>query len=111
MQEHVVSRWSVLLGKALAALVSERGVRLLELGLALDALVSAVEGWSLWRGYRWGAWLVVSATALPFPLEVWAIARDRGPWRLLLALINVAVVAYLVRRIIAREGPKVTDAG
>ena len=92
LQEHVASRWSLLLGKAIAELVSERGVRLLEVGLGLDAVVSAVEGWSLWRGYRWGPWLVVLATALPLPLEIWAITRERGPWRLLLALLNVAVV-------------------
>jgi uncharacterized membrane protein (DUF2068 family) len=111
LQEHVASRWSLLLGKAIAALVSRRGLRLLEVGLALDAVVSAVEGWSLWRGYRWGEWLVVVATATPLPLEVLAIARAKRPWRLVLALLNVAVVAYLARRLARRRRAKTLARG
>jgi uncharacterized membrane protein (DUF2068 family) len=103
LKENLASRWSLLLGRALAALASERGVRLLEVGLALDGVVSAIEGWSLWRGYRWGAWLVVIATASPLPLELPEIARSHSPWRVLLALVNMALVIYLARRIARRR--------
>lgn len=103
LREHVASRWSLLLGRALAALVSHRGVRLVEVGLVLDALVSAVEGWSLWRGYAWGAWLVVVATAVPLPLEIAAVARAHRPFRVVLVLLNAAVVLYLARRIARRR--------
>jgi uncharacterized membrane protein (DUF2068 family) len=103
LREDVASRWSLLLGRALAALVSERGVHVLEIGLALDAVLSAVEAWSLWRGYRWGPWLVVAATSLPLPLEAISIARARRPWRIALAAVNVAVIFYLVRLIARRR--------
>ena len=99
LRENLASRWSLVVGRALAALVSERGVHLLEGGLALDAVVSAVEGWSLWRGYSWGAWFVVVATAIPLPLEAAEIARSHRAWRVLLAVVNLAVVVYLARRI------------
>jgi uncharacterized membrane protein (DUF2068 family) len=109
LREDLASRWSLLFGRALEALTN-RGVHLLELGLALDGLLSAFEGWTLWRGYRWGAWLVVFATATPLPLEVVAISRSHRPWRVLLAAVNVAVVVYLARQIMRRRSAAVDGA-
>ena len=109
LREDLASRWSLLLGRALGAFTN-RGVHLVELGLALDGLVSAVEGWTLWRRYRWGAWLVVFATAAPLPLEVAAISRSHRPWRVLLAAVNVAVVVYLARQIVRRRSAAVEGA-
>lgn len=103
--EEGASRWLVLLGKALDVLVSERGVRLLEIGLALDAVISSFEGWALWRGYRWAAWLVVAATALPLPFEVLLVLRSPRAWRIATILVNLAIVAYLARRV-ARRHPR-----
>jgi uncharacterized membrane protein (DUF2068 family) len=99
LEHHVTSRWSILVGRAIAKAVSGRGLHVVELGLALDGILSAVEGWSLWRGYRWGSWLVVVATATPLPLEVHHLARSHGFSRAVLVLLNVAVVVYLARRI------------
>jgi uncharacterized membrane protein (DUF2068 family) len=89
----------VLAGRAIGALVSERGVHLIEIGLALDGLVSGVEGFTLWRGYRWPPWLVVVATASPLPLEIAEIVRTPRPSRVGLAMANLAVVGYLALRI------------
>ncbi len=97
LQTHVASRWSLLLGRALASALSARGLRLVELGLALDGLSTAVEAWALWRGHRWGHWLVAVASAVPVPFEVWELVRRPSPWRALLLLANLAVVAYLAR--------------
>jgi uncharacterized membrane protein (DUF2068 family) len=99
LRHHVASRWSLLAGRALGTLASARGVHLLELGLVLDGALSAVEGWSLWRGYRWGPWLVVAASATPLPLELVEILRSHRLSRVALALVNAAVVAYLAHRI------------
>jgi uncharacterized membrane protein (DUF2068 family) len=98
MQEHLESRWSMLASKAIGALVSERGVHLIKIGLALDGLVSSVEALALWRGYRWAPWLVVVSTASPLPLEVAEIVRAPRPSRVGLAMVNVAVVGYLALR-------------
>ena len=103
LRTNFASRSSILLGRALGALVTERGFHLLEIGVALDAVVSAVEGWSLWRGFRWAEWLVVAATATPLPLELFEIARRFNAWRVGITLVNLAVVVYLARRLAARR--------
>ena len=102
LREHLASRWSVLAGRTIGALVSDRGVHLIEIGLALDGLLSSVEAITLWRGYRWAPWLVVVATASPLPLEIAEIARTPRPSRVGLAMVNLAVVGVLARHIARR---------
>jgi uncharacterized membrane protein (DUF2068 family) len=102
LREHLASRWSVLAGRAIGALASERGVHLIGVGLALDGLVSAVEAITLWRGYRWAPWLVVVATASPLPLEIAEIVHTPRPSRIGLAMANLAVVGYLAHHIARR---------
>jgi uncharacterized membrane protein (DUF2068 family) len=97
LRAHLASRWSLLLGRALVSALSVKGLRFIEVGLALDGLISAVEAWALWRGYRWAPWLVAAASALPVPFEFWELVRRPSPWRALLLLVNLAVVAYLAR--------------
>jgi uncharacterized membrane protein (DUF2068 family) len=99
-RHHLTSRWSELAARALSALWSGHGFRLLELGLLLDAALTAVEGWSLWRGLRWGPWLVVGATLLPLPWELWEIARTGSLARVAVAAVNLVVTAYLARAIV-----------
>jgi uncharacterized membrane protein (DUF2068 family) len=103
LEHGVAGRWSVLVGRALARLVSDRGVHLVELGLALDGVVSAVEGFTLWRGYWWGRWLVVAATGSPLPVELVEVARRPTALRIAATLLNAAVVLYLARRIARRR--------
>jgi uncharacterized membrane protein (DUF2068 family) len=97
LREHVASRWSLLLADWLLRALSPRGVRLVELGLVTDGLLTALEGWALWRGHRWGAWLVLLASTAPLPFEVYELGRHPSLWRLALLLANAAVVAYLAR--------------
>ena len=100
---HLASRWSELAARALAAASSGHRLQLLELGLALDAVLTGVEGWSLWRGARWGPWLVVGATLLPLPWELWEIARTGSAARVAVAAINLAVAAYLARGLVGER--------
>jgi uncharacterized membrane protein (DUF2068 family) len=95
LQTHVASRWSLLLGRALVSALSAKGLRFIEIGLALDGVISAVEAWALWRGHRWAPWLVAVASALPVPFELWELVRRPSPWRALLLVVNLAVVTYL----------------
>ncbi|HTT70266.1 MAG TPA: DUF2127 domain-containing protein [Anaeromyxobacteraceae bacterium] len=108
---NLASRWSLALGQLIGGLLTGRGLHLVELGLLIDGAVSAFEGYSLWRGYSWGAWLVVLASALPIPLEAVAIVRHRRPLRVLLVLANLAVVVYLARRIAGRRKPPPSERG
>ena len=48
-------------------------------------------------GYSWGRWLVVGATATLLPLELFEILQRPRPARVLVFVINAAIVVYLVR--------------
>ncbi len=64
--------------------------------LGLDGLMLLVEGWALFKGWWWAAWLVVVATSALVPFEVAAIARHPGLWRVVALLVNLGIVAYFV---------------
>ena len=104
LRVHFAGRFSLLLERTLLTVFSNRGVLLLQIGLVLDGLLTALEGWSLWRGWRWGPWLVVFATATPLPLELVEIARRHSALRVATLVVNVAIVVYLGIRI-ARRSP------
>jgi uncharacterized membrane protein (DUF2068 family) len=65
------------------------------LALLLDGLLTLLEGWALYRGFPWAPWLVVIATGSLLPFEVAALARRLRVGRLLILLVNLAVVTYL----------------
>jgi uncharacterized membrane protein (DUF2068 family) len=104
IRHDVASRWSLLVGRALA-LLTDRRIHFVELGLLLDGCWSGLEGFCLWRGYRWAPWFVVIATAAPLPLEAVEIGRRHSVGRIAVALLNVAIVVYLATRIRRRSRP------
>ena len=66
------------------------------LALGYSALY-AVEGYGLWRDLHWAKYLTVIATGLLIPVELWEIAVHATPMKVLAAVINVAIVLYLLR--------------
>ena len=65
--------------------------------LTVDGVVTFFEGFALWRGWWWGAWLVVGASGLLVPFEVAAIAEHVTVWRLGVLGTNLAIVGWLLR--------------
>jgi uncharacterized membrane protein (DUF2068 family) len=67
------------------------------LGLALIAyaLVEGVEGVGLALRRRWAEYLIVFATGLLIPYEVWEVIHKVTLFRVGGLLLNVAIVAYL----------------
>ena len=61
--------------------------------------MSSVEGWALSRGYTWGEWLVVGTTACLIPFEIRALFHHLRVGRVILFILNVAIVAYLIMNI------------
>lgn len=104
---HLAARWSVHLARALTLATRPHTLHLLAAAAGIDGGVSFLEGYCLWRGYRWAPWLVVVATATPLPLEVHALARRLALGRVVVIAVNVAVIAYLAARIARRR----RDAG
>jgi uncharacterized membrane protein (DUF2068 family) len=72
-------------------------------GLGVGSLVYAglflIEGIGLWMVRRWAEWFTVILTSSLVPVEIYEILRHPGPVKILVLIINVAVVGYLVYRI------------
>lgn len=57
------------------------------------------EGIGLWLLKRWAEWFTVIVTSSLVPVEVYEIHRHPTPVKILVFVINVAVVGYLLYRI------------
>lgn len=68
--------------------------------LAFDGVLSSIEGWALYRGFRWAPWLVVLATCALLPFEVLESVRAVRVSRVLVLVVNLAIVVYLARHAI-----------
>lgn len=98
IHDHAASRLSLSLSElALTGLVPVH-LFVFIAALGLDSGVLFVEGFALMRGWWWGPWLVSAASGVLLPFEVAAIVEHVSPTRILLLLINVAIVVYLLRR-------------
>ncbi|GGL92752.1 DUF2127 domain-containing protein [Nakamurella endophytica] len=65
-------------------------------GLVAYAALQAVEGAGLWLARRWGEYLSVVATAVFLPLEMYELTERVTALRVVLFLLNLAVVVWLV---------------
>jgi len=68
-------------------------------------LLEAVEGFGLWRRRPWAERLTVVATSLLFIPEVWEIVKRPTVLKVGAFAVNIAVVAYLIRRLRRRVTP------
>jgi uncharacterized membrane protein (DUF2068 family) len=76
-------------------------VEVKRLGLVglLYAGLFLVEGTGLWLERRWGEWATVVITGMLIPVEMYEVVRHPTVVRVLVLVLNVAVVGYLVYRI------------
>ena len=57
------------------------------------------EGIGLWLMKRWAEWFTVVITSSLVPLEIYEIVQRPTPIKILVLIVNIAVVAYLLYRI------------
>jgi uncharacterized membrane protein (DUF2068 family) len=97
LRHHLASALSL---KAAKWLFRSKPLRLYHtvLALVLDGASAVLEGVALFRGYWWAPWLVVAATGLPLPLEIFEIVRGPHAGRIIIFCANVLIVVYLARR-------------
>jgi uncharacterized membrane protein (DUF2068 family) len=111
LREHAVHAWSNLFAAALLRFVHSRHNLIWTAdALLLDAGLSSVEGWALSRGYTWGEWLVVGTTAFLIPFEIVALLHHLRLGRVVLLVLNVAIVSYLILNIRARRAEHAVQA-
>ena len=84
---------------ARAARVSPGQVKQLGVGSFLYAGLFLAEGTGLWLRKRWGEWLTIIITGSLVPVEIFEIHRHPSAIKVLVLVINIAVVAYLLYRI------------
>ena len=72
--------------------------RLYELGIVLVvyAALEATEMIGLWRAKRWAEYLTLVSTALFVPFEVYEITEGVSAFKVIVLVINLAIVAYLL---------------
>jgi uncharacterized membrane protein (DUF2068 family) len=75
--------------------------RIKELGLVsfVYAALFLTEGIGLWLLKRWAEWFTVIITSSLLPLEVYEIWRHPSALKIVVLMINLAIVAYLIYRI------------
>ncbi len=82
-----------------AASIDDRQLKLAEAGTFFYAALFFTEGTGLLLRRRWAEYLTTIITASFIPFEIIAVVRRFGPVRIVVVLINIAVVWYLVRKI------------
>jgi uncharacterized membrane protein (DUF2068 family) len=65
--------------------------------LLVYALVEGIEAVGLWRRRRWAEYLTFVVTTSLLPLEIYELANRATVFKAIAFVINVAVVAYLLR--------------
>src|ERR1700733_2713684 len=89
------------LGKATR--VSPDQIKKLGLGSFLYAGLFLTEGTGLWLRKRWGEWLTVIITSSLVPIELYAIHRHPSWAKVVVLVLNVAMVVYLIYHIRSRR--------
>lgn len=98
LREHVARAWAVHLADAMLKATDPAHLAIVGAALGCDGLLTFVEGYGLYRGWRWAPWLVVFATGSLLPFEIVAIVRKVRFGRVVVFLVNLAIVVYLARR-------------
>jgi uncharacterized membrane protein (DUF2068 family) len=62
------------------------------------AILMGTEGVGLYLRRSWARWFTIGATSSLMPIEVYEVAREPGIVRVVILLINAALVVYLWRR-------------
>src|ERR1035437_1255128 len=83
-----------------ATQTSPRKFRELGLSSFVYAALFITEGIGLWFLKRWAKWFTVIITGSLVPLECYEIYRRPTPIKILVLIINTAVVGYLLYRIV-----------
>jgi uncharacterized membrane protein (DUF2068 family) len=79
--------------------VSPQRLKDVGFGSFVYAALFLTEGLGLWLMKPWGEWVTVFITGSLVPLEVYEIVKHPTAGKVIILLLNIAVVVYLVLRI------------
>ncbi len=108
--QHWVTRLGLDPGRHIVGLAIEKVTtiprsKIRELGIVsfIYAGLFMTEGIGLWLLKRWAEWFTVIITGSLLPIEIYEIVRRPTAIRVGVLLLNVAVVVYLIRRIVVES--------
>lgn len=73
------------------------------------AMVRFAEAWGLWLGRRWAEWLAALSGGVYVPVEIYELARGVSAIKVAALVLNVCVVAYVLRALWKATVPSNTD--
>ena len=79
--------------------VTDNKLELFGLAMFLYAALFMTEGIGLALCRRWAEYMTIITTGLLLPLEIYELCRKPTPVRMILLLLNIAVVLYLIYRV------------
>jgi uncharacterized membrane protein (DUF2068 family) len=103
VRHHLTAAWTLEVVDAILSAADRHHIEFLATALTLDGSLTLVEWYALHTGRPWGEWLVVIATSALLPFEVVAIVRHKRLGRVVLLLLNLAIVVYLARNAWAKH--------
>jgi uncharacterized membrane protein (DUF2068 family) len=86
-----------------AAALTPTKIMDLAVGSFIYAALFLTEGIGLWLLKRWAAWLTVIITSSLVPVEIYQIYRHPTALKVLVLIINIAIVAYLLYPILGQN--------
>ena len=95
LREYVTARLAIDIAELILGLSTPSHLALTSLAVGLDGSVGIFEAWLLHRGQRWAIWLVVVASSLLIPWELYELFAHFRLLRVVLLILNVLVVIYL----------------
>ncbi len=107
---HVTRAWSFTVAEFLFNAATRDNLQLVSLALGMDGLLTFIEGWGLHLRKRWAPWLVVLASGFLLPFEVLELSHGVSLGRVLVLLVNLAIVAYMASRVIREHATHGTHA-
>ena len=94
--DHATHEWALELAQLIEFAGTRHNLHLVVFAAFADAGLSAVEGLALRAGRWWAPWLVVVATGTLLPWEIAEIVRHPHWSRVLLLVLNLAMLIYLL---------------
>ncbi|RYD71574.1 MAG: DUF2127 domain-containing protein, partial [Verrucomicrobiaceae bacterium] len=80
-----------------ASKVHDPELRLLAAGAAVYALARFIEAYGLWYQRGWAEWFAAVSGGIYLPIEMYELFRGITGLKLMVLLLNVAVVSYMIR--------------
>lgn len=95
LREYVTARLAVEAADGLLSLSTPNHLVIASVAIALDGVVGLVEAWLIHRRKTWAFWVVVAASSLLVPWEVYELFAHFRALRVVLLVLNLGVIVYL----------------